>query len=164
MGKRLWLKLFAQRNCRGKVKRNMKFLFALSGVVIIFILVVFSLGSWLDYDQMLGCSATPTASGDCEKADVIVAISGGDTSVRTAKTVELYKDGFADNLIFSGAAADPSSPSNANVMAVEAGEAGGTAEGKIIDGSCGKNNAKGAKFGEILREHGWAAVGCLGEN
>lgn len=51
-----------------------------------------------------------------QKADAIVAISGGDTNARTMKAVELYHAGWAPMIIFSGAAADPESPSNAEVM------------------------------------------------
>src|SRR5476649_2824326 len=48
--------------------------------------------------------------------DAIVAISGGDTVARTNEAVKLYKDGWGANIIFSGAALDPSSPSNAKTM------------------------------------------------
>lgn len=55
-------------------------------------------------------------SDELQKADAIIAISGGDTEARTNEAVKLYKEGWAPNLIFSGAAADPNSPSNARVM------------------------------------------------
>jgi len=48
-------------------------------------------------------------------ADAIVAISG-DQGLRFEKAIELYEEGWGDYLIFSGAADDPSSPSNAAVM------------------------------------------------
>jgi len=51
------------------------------------------------------------------RADAIVAISGGETNARTSAAVSLYQAGYAPHLIFSGAAADPSSPSNARIMA-----------------------------------------------
>lgn len=51
-----------------------------------------------------------------EKADAIVAVSGGDTIGRARKAITLYQQNYAPLLIFSGAAADPSSPSNARVM------------------------------------------------
>jgi uncharacterized SAM-binding protein YcdF (DUF218 family) len=51
-----------------------------------------------------------------QKADVIVAISGGDTASRAATATQLYKDGWGPKLVFSGAALDPLSPSNAAVM------------------------------------------------
>ena len=54
------------------------------------------------------------------KADAIVAISGGDTDARTAEAVSLYHAGLASKVIFSGAALDSNSPSNAKVMATAA--------------------------------------------
>lgn len=50
------------------------------------------------------------------KADAIIAISGGDTESRASHAIRLYRAGYAPKLIFSGAAKDPSSPSNAKVM------------------------------------------------
>lgn len=51
-----------------------------------------------------------------KKAEAIVAISGGDTHGRAQHAVDLYKQGYAPKLIFSGAAKDPASASNARVM------------------------------------------------
>lgn len=50
------------------------------------------------------------------KADAIVAVSGGDTQGRTRHAIDLYEEGYAPRLVFSGAAADPKSASNAKVM------------------------------------------------
>jgi uncharacterized SAM-binding protein YcdF (DUF218 family) len=58
------------------------------------------------------------------KADAIVAVSGGDTAARTAEAVKLYKEGYSSHIIFSGAALDPNSPSNAKAMSVIAQKAG----------------------------------------
>ena len=51
------------------------------------------------------------------QADAIVAISGGETAARTEEAVRLYKAGYAPLIVFSGAALDPNSPSNARAMA-----------------------------------------------
>lgn len=53
-------------------------------------------------------------------ADLIVAISGGETPERTREAVQLYQDGYAPKLLFSGAAADRSGPSNAAAMRADA--------------------------------------------
>ena len=53
-------------------------------------------------------------------ADLIVAISGGETPERTREAVLLYKEGYAPALLFSGAAADLSGPSNAAAMRADA--------------------------------------------
>lgn len=51
-----------------------------------------------------------------ERADAIVAVSGGDTEARTEMAIELYQAGWAPLVIFSGAASDPASISNAKAM------------------------------------------------
>lgn len=51
-----------------------------------------------------------------KKSDVIVAVSGGDTTARTIEAVDLYQEGWAPQIIFSGAALDPNSESNASAM------------------------------------------------
>ncbi len=53
------------------------------------------------------------------KCDAIVVISGGDTTARLAEGVNLYKDGWAPKIIFSGAAAQ-GEISNALAMKREA--------------------------------------------
>ena len=58
-----------------------------------------------------------------EHSDAIVAISGGRTTVRADKAIELYKKGYAPLLIFSGAALDDG-PSNAFAMRDQALAAG----------------------------------------
>ena len=50
-----------------------------------------------------------------EKADVIVTVSGGDNHARIRKTVELYKEGWAPVILYSGAAAE-GEVSNAEAM------------------------------------------------
>ncbi len=50
------------------------------------------------------------------KADAIVAVSGGETMSRTLGAVKLYDEGYAPIIIFSGAASDPTSVSNAAAM------------------------------------------------
>lgn len=57
------------------------------------------------------------------QADAIVVVSGGQTTTRAEKGIELYKDGDAKNMIFSGAALDDG-PSNASAMRDQAIEAG----------------------------------------
>jgi len=53
---------------------------------------------------------------ELQKVDAIIAISGGDTTSRAEQATQLYEDGWADEIVFSGAALDPLSPSNARVM------------------------------------------------
>lgn len=80
------------------------------------VLVILLIGAYLSPDDLARCDSRPTNSEGCEQADAIVAVSGGDTRARTNEAVTLYKRGWADTLIFSGAAADKSGPSNASAM------------------------------------------------
>lgn len=103
----------------------MKLLKAIIALVAVFFLAVWGIGAYLGPDAIKSCAdGKPSAAKGCEKADAIVAISGGDTTARADEAIKLYKNGWADTLIFSGAAADKTGPSNAVVMkqlAVDAG-------------------------------------------
>lgn len=94
----------------------MKFIILLVGIAL---LLTIGLASYLGPDDIAGCRG-PELSGKCQSADAIIAISGGDTSARTAEAISLFKAGWAPKLIFSGAAADKSGPSNAEVMKEQA--------------------------------------------
>jgi uncharacterized SAM-binding protein YcdF (DUF218 family) len=74
-------------------------------MAIVVAIVFFGLGFYLSPQSKLS------------KVDAIVAVSGGDTPARTAEAAQLYRDGYAPKIIFSGAALDPNSPSNAKAMA-----------------------------------------------
>jgi len=84
-------------------------------LVALFLLIV-GLGSYLSPNDLAGCGAQPSLQNKCQKADAIVAVSGGDTTARTDEAIKLYKNGWAPKLIFSGAAQDKSGPSNAEAM------------------------------------------------
>lgn len=96
-------------------------------VVIIALVVIagiigFGIPSYLGPDDLTKCPLP--SPGTCDSADAIVAVSGGDTIARTDEAVRLFNLGWAPLLIFSGAAADTSGPSNALAMkryAIESG-------------------------------------------
>ncbi len=96
----------------------MKLIKTILSLIIIFLLLVVGISAYLGPDSLRFCPPSPVANatGNCAKVDAIVAISGGDTIARTDEAIKLYKAGWADTLIFSGAAADKSGPSNAAVM------------------------------------------------
>lgn len=97
-------------------------------------------------------------SDKLEKADAIIAISGGDTQARTNEAVRLYKEGWAPNLIFSGAAADPNSPSNAEVMQQGAIQAG-VPQSAIDVGELALNTIGNAEeSAEIIRKNNYKTV------
>jgi uncharacterized SAM-binding protein YcdF (DUF218 family) len=68
-----------------------------------------------------------------QPADVIVAVSGGETQQRTREAVRLYQHGYAPKLLFSGAAADKNGPSNAAVMRSLALDAGVPAPDILVE-------------------------------
>lgn len=86
------------------------------------------------------------------KADAIVAISGGDTYSRTIKAVDLYHAGWAPKVIFSGAARDPNSPSNAEVMK-QVAQANGVPLSAIETDKSSKNTHQNAILsGTLLKD------------
>ena len=86
-------------------------------------------------------------SDQLKKADAIIVVSGGDTRGRTLHGVQLYEQGWAPELIFSGAARDPSSASNAKAMLAIAASQGVPASRISLDESSRdtKENAQGTK-------------------
>ena len=96
-------------------------------------IVILGLSVYLGPDDLRNCTNIPSGVGQCKKADVIVAVSGGDTTARTEEAVRLYKSGWAPYIIFSGAARDTSGPSNAEVMKSHAVESGVPATDIFID-------------------------------
>lgn len=93
-------------------------------ILLIAGLIVF-ISVTLNVDDLRGCPASPQPGGQrCAAADAIVAISGGDTDARTLEAIRLYKAGWSDRLIFSGAAEDKTSISNAAAMRAQAVVAG----------------------------------------
>lgn len=93
------------------------------GVVLVLIVAVALLA--------LGVYISP--KDKLSKSEAIVAVSGGDTRARTMEAVRLYKGKWAPHIIFSGAALDPRSESNAAAMREIAMEAGVSPESITIE-------------------------------
>lgn len=85
---------------------------------------VMGVNSLLKVDDLKDCAGPSLAVVACAPADAIVAISGGDTSARAVEAIRLYKAGWAQTLVFSGAALDKTGPSNAEAMREQAISAG----------------------------------------
>lgn len=108
----------------------MKWLISVSVFLVVFIVLT---TVYLQPNSFIGCSIAPATTGGCIKSDAIVVVSGGDTKARTAAGIELYKNGWGDTLIFSGAAQDKTGPSNAVAMQLQAIQAGVPNSAIIID-------------------------------
>lgn len=122
-------------------------------LVILFVLSVVFITRFLGPDNLAKCTVGPTSSEGCEPADIIVAISGGDTTARTLEAIRLYEAGWAPKLIFSGAAEDKDSPSNAAVMRDIALRQGVPGEAILID-----------ELGRTTKENALETAGLLRSN
>lgn len=141
-----------------------RWLIAVLIIVIVFFGTMLGLGSWLDYDQMTSCKSKPDQQTACGAADAIVAVSGGDTDARALRAVQLYKENFASKIIFSGAAADPKSPSNAAEMAKLAEKNGVPSSAILLDETSRNTNENAANVAKILLKHDWTNVILVSEN
>ncbi len=110
-----------------------KLLVGLVFFVIMGAILFTGIGAYLGPDGLSHCDQYPSTKSDCEAVDAIVAISGGDTTARTAQAIDLYKSDWAGLLVFSGAAADKAGPSNAEAMKRQALDAGVPAKDILID-------------------------------
>ncbi|MES2630476.1 MAG: YdcF family protein [Patescibacteria group bacterium] len=131
-----------------------KWLITIGVLIVVFII---TLTIFLQPNSFVGCSTTPT-TGECVKADAIVVVSGGDTQARTAAGIELYKNGWADTLILSGAAQDKSGPSNAEAMELQAIEAGVSESAILIDEEAESTQQNAENTQTILTKHDYHDV------
>ena len=92
------------------------------------------------------------------KADAVVAISGGDTAARTKEAVRIYQQGLASHLIFSGAALDPNSPSNAKTMATAAVVAGVPKSNIELDETAANTRQNAAGVATNVNQAGYHSI------
>jgi len=121
-----------------------------SGMLVLFLVagltVFFGLGYYLSPQSKLA------------KSDVIVAISGGETSSRADEAVALYKSGWAPRIIFSGAAQDTSGPSNARAMMTEAVAAGVPAAAIQLDEKSADTRENAANVRSLAEAAGYRSM------
>lgn len=92
-----------------------------------------------------------------ERADTIIAVSGGDSNARIEKSVELYKEGWAPVIIFSGAAAE-GDISNAAAMRNIASSMG-VPKSDILIEEKSVDTVENAKFtSEIIKSKGYQSI------
>lgn len=86
-------------------------------LLFIIILTVLGISFYLNIDDLEICGSSPDNDiVNCQAVDAIVVVSGGNTKSRVDEAVKLYNNGWSKRLIFSGAALDKNSPSNASAM------------------------------------------------
>jgi len=126
----------------------------LIGFVVLVAGLLVCLTLFLQPNSFIGCGDTPNGQENCRKADAIIAISGGDTFARADEAIRLYKNGWADHLIFSGAAQDKSGPSNAAAMQARAVEQGIPAAAISIDEDAATTQENAANSQTIFETNG----------
>jgi len=127
-------------------------------IPVVFFAFVIGLSIYLQPNSFIGCGDKPVADTQCDTADAIVVISGGNTAARTAAGIELYKNGWATYLIFSGAAQDTSGPSNATTMMQQAVAAGVPSSAIILDEEA-ENTQQNAKYTQsIFKANGFTDI------
>lgn len=126
--------------------------------VLAFGLLILAIGAYLSPDGLRACGAQPSDTGDCRKVDAIVAISGGDTVARTGEAIRLYENGWGSRLVFSGAAADKSGPSNAEAMKRQALAAGVPSGAILIDEFSETTKQNAANTTDLIAENDITSV------
>ena len=130
----------------------------LIGVAALVVALIVGLSIYLQPNNFIGCNDTPRADTQCDKADAIVVVSGGDTEARTAAGINLYKNGWADYLVLSGAAYDKSGPSNAAAMKLQAEDAGVPASAILIDEDAANTQQNAENTQSIFEENNFEDV------
>lgn len=127
-------------------------------LVIIFAVAVTGISAYLAPDGLSHCGSQPSVQEDCNKVDAIVAISGGDTSARTAQAISMYQNGWANLLVFSGAAADKSGPSNAEAMKRQALAAGVPGSAILLDETSETTSQNATNTTNLFTQHNIKSV------
>ena len=97
--------------------------------------------------------------GKCsQKIDAVIAISGGNTALRTREAIEIFKSVEARKLIFSGANSNPKVLSDARQMANLARKQG-VLEEEILLEEKAQNTHQNAQFtAKIIKQNGYKRV------
>jgi len=119
--------------------------------IIAFLAII--LNAFLMPNDLRFCAERPNEVENCQVADAVIAVSGGDTTARAQSAIELYKNGWANGIIFSGAAADPKSQSNAVAMRDLAVKSGVSKEAIVIDEKSKNTRENAANVAEILNKN-----------
>ena len=122
-------------------------------ILAFFVLVAVILPIYLGPDDLSRC-LKPEEAGLCAKVDAIVAVSGGDTSARTAEAIRLYQAGWSELLIFSGAALDKSGLSNAEAMRRQAIEEGVDSHNIMIEDSSATTSENAENTAQLVEKTG----------
>lgn len=132
----------------------MKWLFIIPVALAVLII---GISVYLQPNDFIGCTEKPS-EGKCKAADAIVVVSGGDTIARTQAGIDLYKNGWAKAIIFSGAARDTDSPSNAAAMKEYAIGNNVPEDAIFIEEEAVNTQQNAAKTQSVVKEQGFHSV------
>lgn len=128
----------------------------LLGIIAVVVLMIFGLSVYLQPNSFALCpynNGEPTTREGCTAAEALVVVSGGDTPARTKKAVDMYKNGWAPRIIFSGAATDKEGLSNAAAMRLDALEQGVPADAILIEEFSENTSENAEKTQNLLRRY-----------
>ena len=121
-------------------------------LLVLFVLLLIAAG------VLFGIGYYLSPQSPMQKADAIVAISGGETQERALEAIKLYRQGWAPVIIFSGAAADSSGPSNAKAMADLAIQAGIPAPDILLDKTSENTEQNATNVASIIHQQGFTSI------
>ena len=128
-------------------------------IPLIIAAIIGGISIYLQPNDFMGCTETPLAGSEqCEKVDAIVVISGGDTNARTDEGIKLFENGWADAIVFSGAAQDKTSISNAGAMRLRALNAGIPDNSIFIEEEGATTQENAANTHTIFTENGFSKI------
>jgi uncharacterized SAM-binding protein YcdF (DUF218 family) len=121
--------------------------------------LIVGISFYLQPNDFIGCGEKPlVGSVTCEPVDAIVVVSGGDTNARTDEGVKLVQSGWAKSIVFSGAAQDKTSISNAAAMRLRAIDRGLSPSAIYVE-EYSENTAQNAQnTGTIFKENGFKTI------
>jgi uncharacterized SAM-binding protein YcdF (DUF218 family) len=128
-------------------------------IPLVLLVLIGGISFYLQPNDFVGCSETPLQVNEkCGPVDAIVVVSGGDTNERTDEGITLFKQGWADVIIFSGAAKDKTGLSNAAAMRLRAIQADIPAHSIYVDEFSETTEQNAANTQSIFQLHGFDTV------
>ena len=126
----------------------------LIGIPLLLACIIIAISVYLQPNDFMACGKQPVSNDSkCGSADAIVVVSGGDTQARTAAGINLYQQGWARYIVFSGAALDKTGPSNAAAMRKQAEAQGVPSDVILIDEQSANTQQNAQNTKSIFKDH-----------
>lgn len=127
-------------------------------LIVLVVGLIVGITIYLQPNDFLSCRDKPVTQTSCDKADAIVVVSGGNTNARTEAGVRLLQNGWADKIVFSGAAQDKSGPSNAAAMKKHAIGLGVSEDAIILDEMSETTQQNAERTASIFKDNDFKEV------